>query len=77
MDEAELKRLLRQAMVLLASAPPRDTSDLQDARIRTLQQACHCLDAARSGLQQLVHEAERGAREDRGKASTMLVIKPG
>ena len=77
MDESELKRLLRQAIVLLASAPLPDAAELRDERIRALQQVRHCVDAVRAGVQQLVHEAERGAQEDRGKAATMLVIKPG
>lgn len=58
-SEDELRRYLRHANVLLASAPSIDAETLLAERLKVLRLAMHWLRAVATGVEQLVQHTER------------------
>jgi hypothetical protein len=58
-SEDELRRYLRHANVLLASAPPIEAEAALAERLRVLRLAMHWLRAVSTGLDHLVQHTER------------------
>ncbi len=59
MFEDELRRYLRHANVLLASAPPIEAEVLLAERLKVLRRAMHWLRAVSTGVEQLLQQTER------------------
>ena len=57
-SEDELRRYIRHASVLIASAPDPEVEALLPDRIRILRSASNWLESAQLGITQLLHESE-------------------